>query len=94
MQSKTPTIFLPIFGICMILFLTGLVLWKRLCRYRQPIIPYNPQVAFVTSTYQQQQQQVRSYQPNVPLPSVEQPPSYYAAMNYRMIPSTMSHIKQ
>jgi len=94
MRNNTQTIFLPIFGLCMILLFIGLIFWKKFCHYHRTIIPYthNPQVTFITSTYQQQQ--VRPYQPNWPLPLVEQPPSYYTVMNYQMIPPTMSYVKQ
>lgn len=89
MQAKSRNILLPAFGLCALLFLVGLILLKKFCRYRRPVMPYNrnPQLAYITPTYYQQQ-------PVWPLPPVEQPPSYYTVINQQMIPPTMSYIKQ
>ena len=58
-------------------FLLAVVLFRRLCRYRQPVQPCRvPQVTYIPQPYQQQ----RFYQPAWP-PPPPPPPSYYAAMN-------------
>ena len=85
-MSATPQyIFLPAFGLVMLLLIIGLFLWKRFYRYRQPVYPYNNrQIAFISQPYQQQ-----PYQTVYTLPSIEQPPPpYYEAIN------TGTYIKQ
>jgi len=68
LTGSSQTIFLPIFALCLVMFVIGIIFWKRVCRSRRPTVPYNkPQIALITPTYQQhrlyqQQQQQCSYQ--------------------------------
>jgi hypothetical protein len=86
MSDRSQYIFLPIFGMSMMIIIITICVWKRFYRRQRPIYPYNnPQIAFVTQTYQ------RTW----PLPSVEEPPpSYNATMNTAMFPPIVSYIKE
>lgn len=80
MNSRSQRILWIALAFSISFFLLAVVLFRRLCRYRQPVRPCNaPQVAYITQPYQQQP---RFYQPVWPPPSFEPPPpSYYTAMN-------------
>jgi len=93
MQPKSRNILVPTIGLCFIIFVIGILIFKKIFRYRRPITPYKePPLAIITQTCQQQQQ--KSYQtvwPPPPPPPVEQPPPPYYTV---MIPPSMSYVKQ
>ncbi len=90
MSMKAGNIFVPTFGISVIILFMIFFVWKRFSRSLRPISPYNnSQVAFITQTYQQ-----RPYQTALPPPSVEQPPpSYYTVMNTATVAPSVSFMK-
>jgi hypothetical protein len=92
MSIKAGNIFVPTFGISLIILFMIIFVWKRFSRSRRPIIPCNnSQLAFITQKYHQQQ----PYQTAWPPPPVEEPPpSYYTVMSTATVPPSVSLMKQ
>ncbi len=91
MQPKSRNILVPTIGLCFIIFVIGILIFKKICRYRRPITPYKePPLAIITQTCQQQQKSYQTVWPPPPPPVEQPPPPYYTAV----IPPSMSYVKQ